>query len=130
MGDRRKNYRVWDSQQDCQEPVSPRDALPEDDLVCLVNALLISSSDSCPMPAVLTHWWPSPNHKSNFIEFRESGSGGCRAQPDSLVLPPSPEWDCGATWLAVRSIPALARGPSHADTTTPTAPGNGACNTS
>jgi transposase len=29
----RKNYRPWDAQQNCQEVVSPRDALPEDDLV-------------------------------------------------------------------------------------------------
>lgn len=33
MDDRRKNYRVWDADQSSQEPVSPRDALPEDDLV-------------------------------------------------------------------------------------------------
>ena len=30
---RRKNYRAWDAQQCSQEPVAPRDALPEDDLV-------------------------------------------------------------------------------------------------
>jgi len=33
MEDRRKNYRVWDTQQGSQKPVAPRDALPEDDLV-------------------------------------------------------------------------------------------------
>jgi transposase len=33
MDDRRKNYRAWDARQGSQEPVSPRDALPEDDLV-------------------------------------------------------------------------------------------------
>jgi transposase len=33
MDDRRKNYRPWDADQGSQEPVSPRDALPEDDLV-------------------------------------------------------------------------------------------------
>ena len=33
MDDRRKKYRAWDAQQSSQEPVSPRDALPEDDLV-------------------------------------------------------------------------------------------------
>jgi len=33
MDDRRKNYRPWDAEQSSQEPVSPRDALPEDDLV-------------------------------------------------------------------------------------------------
>jgi hypothetical protein len=35
MDDRRKNYRAWGAlqMQNCQEPVSPRDALPEDDLV-------------------------------------------------------------------------------------------------
>jgi hypothetical protein len=33
MDARRKNYRVWDADQSSQEPVSPRDALPEDDLV-------------------------------------------------------------------------------------------------
>lgn len=33
MDDRRKKYRAWDAQQSSQEPVSSRDALPEDDLV-------------------------------------------------------------------------------------------------
>ena len=33
MEDRRKNYRPWDAQQSSQQPVSPRQALPEDDLV-------------------------------------------------------------------------------------------------
>jgi transposase len=33
MDDRRKNYRAWDADQGSQEPISPRDALPEDDLV-------------------------------------------------------------------------------------------------
>jgi transposase len=33
MDDRRKNYRAWDAQKCCQERVSPRDVLPEDDLV-------------------------------------------------------------------------------------------------
>jgi transposase len=33
MDDRRKIYRQWDAEQNCQGPVSPRDALPEDDLV-------------------------------------------------------------------------------------------------
>jgi transposase len=33
MDDRRKNYRAWDADQGRQEPISPRDALPEDDLV-------------------------------------------------------------------------------------------------
>jgi transposase len=32
MDDRRKNYRAWDSQECCQERVSPRQVLPEDDL--------------------------------------------------------------------------------------------------
>jgi transposase len=33
MDDRRKNYRVWDAQECCQERISPREDLPEDDLV-------------------------------------------------------------------------------------------------
>ena len=33
MDDRRKKYHAWDAQQSSQEQVSPRDALPEDDLV-------------------------------------------------------------------------------------------------
>src|ERR1700690_1171387 len=33
MEDRRKNYRPWDAQQSSQQSVSPREALPEDDLV-------------------------------------------------------------------------------------------------
>ena len=40
MDDRRKNYRAWDAQQNCQEPVSPRDALPEDDLVFFLLDLI------------------------------------------------------------------------------------------
>jgi transposase len=32
MDGRRKNYRAWDAEHNCQEPISPRDALPEDDL--------------------------------------------------------------------------------------------------
>ena len=33
MDDQRKTYRVWDAQHGSQKPVSPRDVLPEDDLV-------------------------------------------------------------------------------------------------
>ncbi len=33
MEGRRKNYRAWDAQQNGSDPVSPREALPEDDLV-------------------------------------------------------------------------------------------------
>jgi transposase len=33
MENRRKNYRPWDAQQSIQQAVSPREALPEDDLV-------------------------------------------------------------------------------------------------
>ena len=33
MENRRKNYRPWDTQQSIQQAVSPREALPEDDLV-------------------------------------------------------------------------------------------------
>src|SRR3954463_4489026 len=33
MDDRRKNYRPWDADQGSHELISPRDALPEDDLV-------------------------------------------------------------------------------------------------
>src|SRR6202795_1911744 len=33
MDDHRKNYRAWDAQQNCHDPISPQDALPEDDLV-------------------------------------------------------------------------------------------------
>ena len=40
MEDRRKNYRVWDAQQSSQKPVSPRDALPEDDLVFFLLDLI------------------------------------------------------------------------------------------
>jgi transposase len=40
MEDRRKNYRAWDAQGSCQEPVSPRDALPEDDLVFFLLDLI------------------------------------------------------------------------------------------
>lgn len=33
MDDRRKNYRAWDAEQCREQAISPRDALPEDDLV-------------------------------------------------------------------------------------------------
>ena len=40
MVDQRKNYRPWDAEQNPQEPVSPRDALPEDDLVFFLIDLI------------------------------------------------------------------------------------------
>src|SRR6202162_5579305 len=40
MEDRRKNYRACDAQQSCQKPVSPREALPEDDLVFFLLDLI------------------------------------------------------------------------------------------
>jgi transposase len=40
MDDRHKKYRVWDAQQCSQEPVSPQDALPEDDLVFFLLDLI------------------------------------------------------------------------------------------
>ena len=33
MDDHRKNYRLWDADQNCQAAVSPRAVLPEGDLV-------------------------------------------------------------------------------------------------
>jgi transposase len=40
MDDRRKNYRQWDAEQNCHAAVSPRDALPEDDLVFFLIDLI------------------------------------------------------------------------------------------
>lgn len=40
MDDRRKKYRAWDAEQCSQELVSPRDALPEDDLVFFLLDLI------------------------------------------------------------------------------------------
>jgi transposase len=40
MGDRPKNYRPWDTEQSRQQLVSPRDALPEDDLVFFLLDLI------------------------------------------------------------------------------------------
>jgi len=40
MDDRRKNYRAWDAQQNCHDSVSPRDALPEGDLVFFLVDLI------------------------------------------------------------------------------------------
>lgn len=40
MEDRRKNYRAWDAQECGQERVSPREALPEDDLVFFLLDLM------------------------------------------------------------------------------------------
>src|SRR3954454_12396220 len=41
MDGRRKNYRAWDAQQGSYETVSPRDALPEDDLVFFLLDLIL-----------------------------------------------------------------------------------------
>ena len=40
MDDRRKNYRAWDPQQNGHEAISPREALPEDDLVFFLLDLI------------------------------------------------------------------------------------------
>ncbi len=40
MDDRRKNYRAWDAQQNCYDSISPRDALPDDDLVFFLLDLI------------------------------------------------------------------------------------------
>jgi len=40
MDDHRKNYRTWDAEQNCHGTVSPREALPEDDLVFFLIDLL------------------------------------------------------------------------------------------
>ncbi len=40
MDDRHKKYRAWDAQCWNQEPVSPRDALPEGDLVFFLLDLI------------------------------------------------------------------------------------------
>jgi transposase len=40
MDDRRKNYRAWDAQQGSRQPVAPRQALPEDDLVFFLLDLI------------------------------------------------------------------------------------------
>jgi len=36
----RKTYRAWDAQQNCHDPISPRDALPENDLVFFLIDLI------------------------------------------------------------------------------------------
>ena len=40
MDDRRKNYRPWDAQQNRHDPISPREALPENDLVFFLIDLI------------------------------------------------------------------------------------------
>jgi transposase len=40
MQGQRKTYRAWDAQQNCHDPVSPRDALPENDLVFFLIDLI------------------------------------------------------------------------------------------
>jgi len=40
MDDHRKNYRSWDAEQNCHGAVSPREALPEDDLVFFLIDLI------------------------------------------------------------------------------------------
>ena len=36
----RKTYRAWDAEQNCHDPISPRDALPESDLVFFLIDLI------------------------------------------------------------------------------------------
>jgi transposase len=40
MDGQRKNYRAWDAQQNCHDPIAPRDALPENDLVFFLIDLI------------------------------------------------------------------------------------------
>jgi hypothetical protein len=40
MDDHRKNYRLWDAEQNCHGAVSPREALPQDDLVFFLIDLI------------------------------------------------------------------------------------------
>ncbi len=40
MDDRRKNYRAWDAQKNSDDSISPRDALPEGDLVFFLLDLM------------------------------------------------------------------------------------------
>jgi transposase len=40
MEGQRKTYRAWDAQQNCHDPISPRDALPENDLVFFLIDLI------------------------------------------------------------------------------------------
>ena len=40
MDGRRKNYRAWDAQQNSHDPIAPRDALPENDLVFFLIDLI------------------------------------------------------------------------------------------
>jgi hypothetical protein len=40
MVGRRKTYRAWDAQQNAHDPISPRDALPENDLVFFLLDLI------------------------------------------------------------------------------------------
>ena len=40
MDDHRKNYRLWDAEQNCHGAVSPHEALPEDDLVFFLIDLI------------------------------------------------------------------------------------------
>ncbi len=60
--DRRKNYRAWDAQQSSQEPVSPRDALPEDDLAVFLLDL-IPQIDLTPF-----HWQSSLHRRKHIVE--------------------------------------------------------------
>src|SRR4051794_11295855 len=40
MEGQRKTYRAWDAQQNCHDPIAPRDALPENDLVFFLIDLI------------------------------------------------------------------------------------------
>jgi len=71
MDDRRKNYRAWGALQNCQEPVSPRDALPEDDLVFFLLDLIPQ------MDLTLFHqYYAQEQGLDRFLETQHGGHEG------------------------------------------------------
>jgi len=83
MDDRRKNYRAWDAQQSSQEPVSPRDALPEDDLVFFLLDL-VPQMDLTPFHQ---HSAQEPRGQSPFDVTNGHAPGSAIAQYISCTTP-------------------------------------------
>ncbi len=74
MDDRRKNYRAWDAQQNCHDSISPRDALPEDDLVFFLLDL-IPQIDLTPLPPILR---PGDARPTTFRRYHDGDTLGLR----------------------------------------------------
>ena len=92
MDDHRKNYRPWDAEQNCLGAVSPREALPEDDLVFFLLDL-IPQLDLTPF------------HQYYAGELRGQPYDGLSINPLTMLEAP-PDGESAETFLR-RVAPAL-----------------------